>query len=915
MKNGIIVLCLLLSCLLCSCSSNAPSTGEAPVTPSSATPMETTVPLPVVAKVPKATGELVGQNFSDVVYLFKGAGFTNIQTELFEDLTSATKEDDGKVFTVLLDQQSQFSAGEEFPINTPVTIRYHHLKTIPLPLSATEAKGKNYLTVAQQLAQCGFYNISTDEIYTDNPPETTIVVSGYEKIEKDQQIPFDTPIVVTGMLAQRKYDVSITIDFDPNWILDRHDIAFAVNGGKASVLEHGNDGTFTYQLPAGDHQITVTSQENSAATATLTLTVNSDTQATYHVKTHSKTIDFSQKQLTQQLQNNQISLAKSAGYYLRKNYSDCIAALKLEGFTSFSVKTTTAGLWGKTPAGAIISISIDGKTNFAHGDIFSQNAPVVITYHVPELETFPKTIACIEGDTFTIPYAVSENDHLQDVSLVVEDPAILAQSEDGAFTAAAVGTTNILAKFEDHTLAKCAVTVELKKIYLESITLPEPSITVSAGSVFLPQFTYTPADANQLVLDTAFTGDLLERLPDGSLYAAGTGDVLVTLSQNGKQLGVLQVQIVDIPIEKISFDQADLSVYLNHTAEFSFTLVPENASRLFLSATVENEEIATVEYNEKGPQVIKITGVSIGKTKLHIQETEGVSVTKEIIVTEVPPTEIAVTANAPVLQPEHTGKATAAFAPNDVTNKAVTWKSSDPKIVKIKEDGSYEALKPGTVTITATHKSGLTGTCEITVQPIPVETVTIAYNSDQTEDFKMKEKTQLTAEVYPFNATDKTITWSSSDPSVATVSKKGLVTGVSVGDVIITATAQNGKKSELTIHVAAAPMKFKVTYTLTRKSTNHVGNNWRKGVEFNDKSIKSGAKISVLPGKDFSICAWAEERDSSTDYGCFYKNITLTADLYKGFTLEDDFYVEEDRGRYSGNEARWHVKIKFTPVN
>ena len=389
MKKLTVIFCLLFSLLLCSCGSTAPVADKAPATTTAAPHTETTAPLVATANVPKAAADLMGQDFSDVMYLFRGAGFTDVQTEAVDDLSGTTAKLNNQVFSVSIGNAQTFTPGEEFPANTPIVIRYHHLKMIELPLSPTEAKGKDYLSVVKLLAEAGFTNITTDEIYTDNALGTTILVSGYEQYIKTQPIPFDTPIVVTEALPQRKYEVSITIDFDGNWILDRHDITVAVNGESAGNLEHGKDGVFQYQLPAGEHQITVTSLENSASTATLVLTVDSDTQVTYHVKTHSKTIDFSEKQITRAMQKDQLRLTKSSNYYLGKNYIECITVLQEEGFTNISLRSSWEELWGPTTTGAVVSITIDGKDGFAHGDIISKNAPVKITYYAPPTDLNP----------------------------------------------------------------------------------------------------------------------------------------------------------------------------------------------------------------------------------------------------------------------------------------------------------------------------------------------------------------------------------------------------------------------------------------------------------------------------------------------------------------------------------------------
>lgn len=78
------------------------------------------------------------------------------------------------------------------------------------------------------------------------------------------------------------------------------------------------------------------------------------------------------------------------------------------------------------------------------------------------------------------------------------------------------------------------------------------------------------------------------------------------------------------------------------------------------------------------------------------------------------------------------------------------------------------------------------GICEVTVLPIPVETVTV---TPESVEMKIGETAQLSAAVEPEDADDRSVVWSSSDESVAKVSETGEVTAVSAGDAIITATS------------------------------------------------------------------------------------------------------------------------------
>jgi uncharacterized protein YjdB len=87
---------------------------------------------------------------------------------------------------------------------------------------------------------------------------------------------------------------------------------------------------------------------------------------------------------------------------------------------------------------------------------------------------------------------------------------------------------------------------------------------------------------------------------------------------------------------------------------------------------------------------------------------------------------------------------------------------------------------------------GKTATCLVTVTNVSVTGVTVSPTS---ETIGTGGTTQLTATVSPTNALNKTVSWSSGDPTIATVSTSGLVTGIATGSAIITATTQDGGKT------------------------------------------------------------------------------------------------------------------------
>jgi len=142
---------------------------------------------------------------------------------------------------------------------------------------------------------------------------------------------------------------------------------------------------------------------------------------------------------------------------------------------------------------------------------------------------------------------------------------------------------------------------------------------------------------------------------------------------------------------------------------------------------------------------------------------------------------------------------TAIVNPSNASNKTVTWTSSNTSVATVNSNGVVTAVGLGNATITATS-GGKYATCEITVEATPVSGVTLSKSS---LTFNTPNATQtLTATVNPSTATDKTVTWSSSNTSVVTVNSSGKVTVVGVGTATITANA-SGKTANCSVTVSA----------------------------------------------------------------------------------------------------------------
>ena len=297
-----------------------------------------------------------------------------------------------------------------------------------------------------------------------------------------------------------------------------------------------------------------------------------------------------------------------------------------------------------------------------------------------------------------------------------------------------------------------------------------------------------------------------------ALTVNGTVDTLqadanVTVSGNGdikKQTGSGQISV---SVAGVSLDKTEIVLVEGSSEKLTATVEPTNATNKNVTWSSDHEAIATVDQNgtvtarRGGQATITVTTADGSKTatctvrvKIQIGEpVQSVGLNK---------TELA-------LEVGKTGTLEAKVEPSDATNKNVTWSSSNPEVATV-DNGVVTAVSAGEAIITVTTEDGAkTATCKVTVnapQTVPVTGVTL----DKAELTLEKGSTgTLKATVEPQNATNNTVTWSSSNEEVATVAN-GTVTAVSAGEATITVTTEDGAKTA-TCKVTVTPKTVPVS--------------------------------------------------------------------------------------------------------
>lgn len=256
-----------------------------------------------------------------------------------------------------------------------------------------------------------------------------------------------------------------------------------------------------------------------------------------------------------------------------------------------------------------------------------------------------------------------------------------------------------------------------------------------------------------------------------------------------------------VAVTGVSLNKQTLSLVEGDSETLTATVAPSNATNKAVSWKSSDASTASVDNSGK------VTAVKAGSATITVTTTEG-SKTASCSVTvkakDVPPTEVSGVSIDPAtleIKEGETYQLKAKVTPADA-NQEVDWASPSPHIATIDQNGLLTAVSPGTVRIAVRSKAftDKQGFCDVTVLQntdlkgisLDVDEINVAAGTSRT----------LTVVFYPEYAANKNVSWSSSDPAVATVSD-GKVVAIKEGTTTVTATSEEGGfKAECLVNVA-----------------------------------------------------------------------------------------------------------------
>lgn len=377
---------------------------------------------------------------------------------------------------------------------------------------------------------------------------------------------------------------------------------------------------------------------------------------------------------------------------------------------------------------------------------------------------------------------------------------ITATTEDGGYTAGSI-------VYVDPAVRAQGVLLNKEYLYLEPGQTESLLYAVTPEGAICKQVTWE--SSNQALASVSKTGEVLARNP-------GTAAIIVT-TVDGKfdKHCIVHVDEPSIPVTEVSLNKKALNLTAGQIEILIATIKPDYATGKHLIWSSDNESVASVSVTGE------VRAHAAGNAKITVSTVESVSGSLtdycdvSVAPAAVPVTGVTLDKTAVSLLIGGKSTLTATVLPSNATAKHVTWSSSTPSIASVSITGEVRALSLGLARITATTVDGsYTAYCDVEVEAVPVARVTL---NKLALSLKVGQAETLIATVLPDDATNKHVTWSSSDPSTASVGITGNVQAHRAGLAVITVTTQDGNLTA-TCDVQVSPSDIPVTGVTLNKN-------------------------------------------------------------------------------------------------
>ena len=406
-------------------------------------------------------------------------------------------------------------------------------------------------------------------------------------------------------------------------------------------------------------------------------------------------------------------------------------------------------------------------------------------------------------------------------------------------TAALFSFMMISCKPEEADTPDTPVTPPPTTIAVTGVSISKSTLPLTEGDSETLTATVSPSNATNKAVNWSSSDAGVASVSDGKVTALkpGTTTITVSTADGGKTATcAVTVEAKKIPVTGVTLDKEETGLVEGEEVTLVATLAPENATEKTVEWSSSDEKVATVKDG-------KVTAVAPGTATITVKTVDGSKTATCKVTVEkkgIPVNKVTLNKTTQTLEIGSEVTLVATVSPSNATNKKLTWSSSNSEVATVDQNGKVKAVKAGTSSITVTTEDGgKKATCAVTVNNKAVSTITLNKSS---LSLKETQTAQLTATISPANATDQTLTWTSSNNSVAVVDKTGKVTALKAGTATITAKSSNNKTATCSVTVSSA---YTVKYGTTEMTQGYI------------LTIDLGDSVSLMP---FDLATNAELR-------------------------------------------------------
>ncbi len=380
-------------------------------------------------------------------------------------------------------------------------------------------------------------------------------------------------------------------------------------------------------------------------------------------------------------------------------------------------------------------------------------------------------------------------------------PNVVGVDSNGVITAYKTGKVTITATTRD-TKKTDKITINAYKP-VDSINFNKDSYTMYKNGLVKLAYTITPSDAtNQKVSYMSSNSNVATVDLNGNVTALNKGTATITITtEDGNKTSSTNITVEehDIPVQSVSFDKEETIITLGKTETLRPIFDPLDSSNKEMTWTSSNSGVASVSTGGV------IVARKVGRATITGTSTDsGVSARIVAIVVDpsVSVTGLTLDKTSVIVNEGSTSKVTATITPDNADNKTVLWTSSNDDICMVSSDGLIKGIKQGEceVLARAADNTNYKETVNVTVikEEILVTRIDIEENSITLDN---GEQANIVTNIVPANASNKTLTWTSSNSNVASVDQDGVVHAISPGNATITVESSNGVTNAITVTV------------------------------------------------------------------------------------------------------------------